>query len=444
MRKPQTAPGAWRAVAKAAPWTLVLVATGLGAGSFARYPLGQGSLVAGLAFALAVGLVAFPLAATEGALGRMRRRNVADAFTGPWRAAGWLAAVAALALTAVLAIVAAWAARYVLASYFGGFYDEPSRFWRLAEQGWDVLALAFGAMVIAAATAVSRRTWTLLAITASLALVACAAFVLYALLATGAGGRDAAFALDARDLQGSTIPGVLLQALLPGLVGFGAILALCAREAPQDLPRSATGAAIAWAAVPVLMVAALTALAHEHGVDVQAQRLPFDFAPTLFAQVGGTLGGVLSGTFYGILLAGCLSAMTVLLHVPGSLVQARVGAEWGWTTSHGVLAAAAIAYLVAVPMAFVGGLAANVDAALRGIVAPLGGLLLALHVGWARPDALAGLIVGDAEHDLGRTLRPFARYVLPAVLAFLLVLGTMHALSTWGAGGSGGLWRLVP
>jgi hypothetical protein len=131
-----------------------------------------------------------------------------------------------------------------------------------------------------------------------------------------------------------------------------------------------------------------------------------------------------------------------VLEVPATWLHQRFE---GVGETRAVVGAALVAYLIAVPLCFGVGRVYDLELILAVVIAPLGGLLVALHVGWVRPQVLDGFLVGDARHHLDRFLRPVLRYVMPLPLLLLVVIGVMEASSIAGvAHGSGGLWRLVP
>lgn len=431
-------------------WVLALAAAALGAGAFARYPLGaaEDGLAFGLLYLVGIVVLALPLMLGEAALGQFRRRNVVDTFgPGPWRFAGFAFAAAAVALTAYLAMVAGWSARYAFASFRGAFFDEPERYARLATQGWDALLLALGAIAAAVAVAwsgIGRGLRGVMTATGAAALLVLACFVTWALVAGGGDGRHAAFALGLGSIDAPLVVSALQQALLPGLVGFGVVATMSTQVHDRTLPREAVLVSYVWVLAPVLVGAALTALAHDAGLALPGGILAsFGSIAALFGAIDGTEGGMLAGAFYGVLLAGCLAAMVALLQVPAAFLTQRSGS---WTGRRALTASGLAAYLVAIPLAFVTTGAGHVEFVLFALVAPLAGIAVSLHVGWVRPEVLDGFVVGDAKHRLEALLRPLLRFVVPALLLALLVLGVLEALVVWGVveQGTTGLWRLVP
>lgn len=450
-------------------WSLVGAA--VGAGALARFPLGHAGdgLVFAALFAVGLAVVAFPLLMAEAGLGQLRRRNAVDLFgPGAWRGAGTFTAVAAVALLALVAVLGGWAARYAYLSFQGGFFDDPERTFRVASQGWD--ALAWTVAVLAAGVGLRQArdgpSSPLIAGLGVAALLAVTVLAVWGLL-QGSAARAAAFAFDWRAIDAALVVAALQQALLPGLVGAGVVASLSGRAATVDptLPKHATSLVFLWALVPLAAGVGLAAFAHDTGVALGTGFADsFTSVAAVFAAVGGTQGGILAGLFFGALLLGALAAVVLLMEVPARWLedlhkprQAHVTEDGSdleppgrdpraWSPLQASLAVGLIAYVVAAPMAFVASLPASWHVVLLGIVAPLGALVLSLHVGWVRPAALDDYTFGDAGHSLGGILKPALRFVLPALLLALLVLGTMQVLAVTGAveHGSAGLWRLVP
>lgn len=426
---------------------LALVAASLGSGAFGRYLLSYHAdgLLFWAVFTVAVALLALPLLLGEAALGQFRRRNVVHAFgPGPWGWAGGLFALACIPLAAYLAVVAGWSARLAYDSFGGGFFDDPDRHFRLALQGWDAMLLALGALVVAAGVAlggVKRGLRGPLSAVAIVGLVAAGGLALYALAKTGAHGREVAFAFHPGALDGRLAVEAVQQSLVPAFLGLGLVATLSAGVHDRTLPREAVLVGLLWVLVPLALGSAFAALADHEGVALDG--FGFESIGQVAARMGGTAGGMVAGTAYGLLLAGSLAALVAILEVPATWLHQRFE---GLGERRGLVGAALLAYLLAVPMAFDLAFLYDAELVLAVLVAPLGGLLVALHVGWARPQVLDGFLVGDAGHHLDRFLRPVLRYVLPLPLAFLVVLGALEVLADRGtiARHSSWLWDLVP
>ena len=432
--------------------TFVLAILGAGlATALLRFPYGRA--IDGLwflAFA-AAGLlvVGLPLVLGEGALGQFRRRNAVDAFgPGAWKGLGFLVAAGAVALAALLAVVAGWSARFFVLSFSESWYDDPARHFRLLSAGPDALLVTLG--VLAVATAIAFRgvrigTKAIVGFASVVGLLLVAGLAVWTNTLDGsAAGRDDLMAADGEAFGWSVGFAGLLAGLTPALVATGTVATLSGHLHDRTMPREATLVAIftavatGLAALAVAGLAASQALAPMGGDDLDA----YTFVPQLFASVGGWQGGMMAGVFFGALLLLALVALLALLEVPATWLHERFGS---WTEGRAFLASGLVAYLVAVPLCFGADAVLHTSQFLAWVLAPLAGMLVSVHVGWARPEVLDGFRVGDAKHPLGNILRPLLRFVHPPVLALLFAVGLLGFLRAVGwADGSGGLWALAP
>jgi NSS family neurotransmitter:Na+ symporter len=432
--------------------TFVLALLGAGlAAAVLRFPFGRADGSAWfLAFVL-VGLlvVALPVVMAEGALGQFRRRNAIDALgPGGWKSLGFLLALGAVALAALLAVLAGWSARYVVLSFSESWYDDPGRHFRLLAAGPDALLATLGVLVVA--TAVALRG-TRVGLKAVVAFASVAALVILGALALWANALDGAaaargslFAFDVDAVGWSLATAGILAGLMPALLGTGVTATLSAHMADRELPRHATIAGLfaGLALVAVVLFTAALATSESRAWTGGDGLDAFTQVPALFASVGGWEGGVLAGAFFGALLLLALVALVALLEAPATWINERFDS---WTEGRAFVASGLVVFLVAVPLSFSADCVRHTGEALAWIAAPLLGMLLSVHVGWARPEVLDGFRVGDARHPLGQLLRPLLRYVHPPVLTLLLIAGTLGFLRSIGwADGSSGLWVLAP
>jgi len=434
----------------AAPARATALAAAFGAGLamlLLRFPLAQAtrqpwSLVVAL---LALAVLALPLAVAEAALGRARRRNVVDAFgPGPWRLLGAGLAVGALMAAALVAVLAGWAARLWVDSFTGAGFGDPDRHLRLLQAGPDELLAAGIVLALAAVHAVGaspsglRRHLVAASIVAALLLLGLDG---WAHLRPGASDADL---VDVRHRISLPVASAAAFAgLLPALLATGVTARLAARDPDARLPRRSglLLAALAAALLAVVDAVATLSAAQRHPVGGSGLQA-FTQLPGLFASMGHAEGGLAQGLFFGAVLLAAFVALLALLDVLSTwLVESFAS----WTPRRASLATGLAVYLAAFPLCFSAVAAARLDQALAWVVAPLAGLFLASHVGWARPDVLDGLRIGDAGRRLDRLLVPVLRFVLPPVFALMLAVGTLGLLRHVGlAHGSGGLWALAP
>ncbi|HJQ93777.1 MAG TPA: hypothetical protein VJ874_05785, partial [Candidatus Thermoplasmatota archaeon] len=249
--------------------------------------------------------------------------------------------------------------------------------------------------------------------------------------------------LDAGAPDGSLAFAAVLAGLAPALLATGAVATLAGHVNDRTMPREATLVALFAALAVGFAVVLVAALASSQGLSLSGRGLDaFAEVPALFAAVGGWEGGMMAGVFFGSLLLLALVALLVLLEVPATWLHERSAS---WSEGRAFLASGLAVYLLAVPLCFGAEAVLHTSEALAWVAAPLAGMLVSIHVGWARPEVLDGFRVGDAKHPLGRVLRPLLRYVHPPVLAFLFTVGLLGFLRAVGwADGSGGLWDLAP
>lgn len=430
-------------------FVLAVLGTGLAA-AIARFPFGRAVDGGWFLLFAAVGLfvVGLPIVLAEGALGQFRRRNAVDAFgPGPWRGVGILGVLGAILLAALLAVLAGWSARFVGLSFSEAWYDDPARHFRLLSAGPDALLGTLGVLVVATVIALRgtyRGLAAVIAFSSITALVLLGGLALWANTQDGSAAGRAALIEFAPEVDLSLGSAGILAGLLPALLATGVTTTLAGHLHDRTLPREATMVALFGVlalAATVLFAAALASSqgrTTSPGDDLDA----FTQLPTLFAAVGGWEGGMLTGAFFGALLLLLLVALVALLEVPATWVNERFDS---WTERRAILAVGLVAFLVAIPLCFGSHIVLHASQFLAWLAAPLAGLLVAVHVGWVRPEVLDGFHVGDAKHPLGKLLRPLLRYVHPPVLALLVVIGLFGFLRSIGvADGSGGLWALAP
>lgn len=432
--------------------TFVLALLGAGlAAALLRFPFGQAA--DGLWFLLFAGVglfgVGLPVLLGEGALGQFRRRNAVDTYgPGAWKGLGFLLALGAILLAALLAVLAGWAARFVALSFSESWYDDPARHFRLLSSGPDAVLTTLGVLAVATGAALygARRGLTAVVGAASVAVILLIGGVaLWTNTMDGsAPGREGLMALDGDSLGWSVGTAGILAGLLPVLLGTGVPVTLSAHVQDRTMPREATLVTLFGGLVLAAAVVGVAALSGAQDVPLfRGDALDaFTQVPALFAAVGGWQGGMLAGLFYGALLLAAFVALVALLEVPATWLHEAFGS---WSEGRAALGAGLVSLLVALPLCFGSDVALHAGEFLAWVFAPLAAMLVSVHIGWMRPEVLDAFRVGDAQHPLGKILRPLLRYVHPPVLALLFTVGLLGLVRSLGwADGSGGLWALAP
>lgn len=133
----QSIHGAWRS-----RWTFILAATGsaVGLGNIWKFPYITGEYGGGafvLVYLLCIALVGIPVMMAEVAMGRRGRQSpinsmkslVTEAKAGPgWKAIGWMGALAGFMILSFYSVVAGWSLSYVLKLATGTFTGAEQAF----------------------------------------------------------------------------------------------------------------------------------------------------------------------------------------------------------------------------------------------------------------------------------------------------------------------------
>lgn len=135
--------------------------------------------------------------------------------------------------------------------------------------------------------------------------------------------------------------------------------------------------------------------------------------------------------FFLLLSAAALTSMVALLEVPVALATHRLG----WSRMRAVAASCALIFLLGVPSAMSYGILANVhvaglpildaiDHAVSNFILPLGGLAIALSVGWVlgRGNAL-----NDADLE-GRAIGMIWLWILRIAAPLMIVIILMRSV----------------
>ena len=433
---------------------LATLGSAVGLGNIWKFPSltgsngGAGFLVVYLGATLLVGL---PVMIAETMLGRTARANAVSTFErlapkgqgGAWSIIGWMGFAAALLIMAFYSEVAGWVYAYVFkaatgaiattdpkaaAATFGGLVADPvaALFWQ-----WVVLAItgviiAFG--VSKGIEAVARRLMPLLFL---LLVVLC----VRALTLPGA-GAGLAFLFDP-DFAKIT-PAVVLTAL--GLaffklsLGMGTMLTYGSyfRE-DQNIPATAMRVMFADLSVSLLAGIAIFPAVFAFGFEPAAgPSLVFMTIPAVFTSMPG--GTVFMTVFFLLTAIASVGAILSLLEVPVAILSER----FGLGRRAAAVATIVTIGLLGVPAALSQGVLADAkifglnpfdlfDFLSSNILLPVGGILIAVFVGWvhglAAPEKKMAAEGAPLERAAIRTAFFLTRWVAPPAIAIVLLHG---------------------
>lgn len=138
-----------------------------------------------------------------------------------------------------------------------------------------------------------------------------------------------------------------------------------------------------------------------------------------FSQMGQPVGNIVGALFF---LATFFASFTSAVSLAEPAIAYMIE-EHGIDRRRASLLVCALIYIAGIPVAFDLELLDLEGLALTDFVVILGGLLIALFVGWSTPRRKAIERMDESEGGLrlGRLVQPLVRYLLPAVLGTLLL-----------------------
>lgn len=398
-----------------------------------------------LVYVALVLLVGYPLLLAEFAIGRSAQSESASAYAtlapgSRWRGIGVLGVLAALAILFYYPVVAGWALKYlalfafdpaeamrpgVASSRFQSFIAGPLQplLWMGA-----VLAMTVAIVWMGIERGIERASAVLMPALAVILLLLAG----YGLSLDGAG--KALEFLFRPDWEALARPRLYLAALGQAFFSIGlamGVMVTYASYLPRD--RALPGAALAVVAGDTLfaIVAGLVvfpAVFTFGGDPAQGPVLAFVTLPQVFVHMPG--GAIFALGFFALLVIAAVTSLVSLLEVPVAWLMRR----WRWRRGQASITVGAIAFVAGMPASLGHGLWRDVriaglpileamDHVASNLLLPVGGILIALFVGWSwqRGEALAGSGLRPAA--LAVAWRLALRYAVPAMLALVLVAG---------------------
>ncbi len=432
---------------------MAAVGFAVGLGNIWRFPYvtgengGAAFVMVYLACAFAIGvpiLMAEILIGRRGRMsppGSMREVALAEGKSRHWQWAGGLNLLAAFMIEVVYCVVAGWVLLYLFKALVTGFVGVDASTAELqfsnalsdipGLMSWTVLGLAIsGAIVYAGVQKGIERTVRILMPTLFGLLVLLAIYNVFA------GGFEAAvaylFAADFSKINGAMILAAIGQAFfsigvaMAGMMTFGAYL-------PKDISISQSVLIIIVADTLVALVAGLVIFpaVFNYGLDpAGGAGLIFQTLPVAFAQMPG--GHIVSVMFFLLLSVAAITSMVGLIEPVVSWLEEQRGFARPASTVM-VIGAVAVTSVVGVlsynvwagVTVFGFDLNTALDFVPNQIMLPLGGLLIALFVGWFVSQASAKQELAMGNEALFEVWYFLIRYLVPVAVLVILVMGVM-------------------
>ena len=432
-------------------WVFILAATGsaVGLGNIWRFPYvtgenGGGAFV--LIYLLCVAAVGIPIMIGETLIGRrgrqspinsMRSLALDEGLSPNWRFLGWLGVMAGFVILSFYSVVAGWSVAYVF--YVGGgafagidaaasaalFESFTGSAWRLI--GWHSLFMVMTGIIVARGVSGGLEQavkWLMPALFVLLLVV-----VGYA-MSTGDFGAavNYLFAPDFSKVTGESVLAALGQAFFSLSLGMGAVM-IYGSYLPADTSIPRTIGLVAICDTVVAMLAGLAIFPIVFGFGLEPGSGPGLVFVSLTIAFGHMPFGQLFGALFFVLLtvAALTSAISILEPMVAWLVE-----SFKWSRVKASFASGLSAWVLGIGSALSFNQWADLQLAGKTffdwceflsttVMLPLGGLLVAIFVGWriSRQATLEEL--GMADGTIYRTWRVLVQVVAP--VGVLLIFG---------------------
>jgi NSS family neurotransmitter:Na+ symporter len=398
-----------------------------------------------LLYVLIVLLVCLPVLIAEMVLGRSTGHAplLAPITAGGrrWTPLGWLFLAAAVGILSYYAVLMGWTGRSLLHALLEPLPADMAAakdYFTAISSGGDavlghLISLALTGVVVAAGIrgGIERLSrWGM-----PLLFLLLAALAIWAAFLPAAREGYATFLLrwDASKLTDpGTIRNAFTQAFFSIGTGIGAILAYAAyldRRSP--IPREAASVVGMDTAVGLMAgcitfpVVASFGLADVVGSSTVGTL--FIALPTGLASLGGT-GRLVAVLFFTLAYIAAITSSVSLLEVPVSSLMDRLG----WSRARAVWICVGLIALIGLPSALDVAVLERMDAVFGGVLLILGGLLLALLLGWGSSQRFrTDLEAAGTAPRLVAALLFALRWVSPLAISLGLVVSATDLVRSW-------------
>ena len=430
--------------ASRAGFILATIGAAVGMGNIWRFSYVAGENGGGaflLIYLLCVVVIGLPLVIAELAMGRRGAGDAVAAFAHggrgwPW--VGWICIAGASVILSYYAVIAGWALKYFVGAATGslwtattaGFDGYFKQF--IANLGepvaWQAAILGTTMFIVAGGVQKGIEGWNRRLMPLLGLLLAGLAVYALTLPNAGAGVRF----LFAPDWSAFGRPGVWAAAMGQAFFSLGvgmAIFVTYGSYMPRtfSLPVAATVVVAGDTLFAVVAGLAIFPGVFAFGVDPAAgPELAFITLPQIFLEMPG--GVFVGAIFFFLLSAAALTSMVSLLEVPVSMAMHRLRmSRWRATALFGT-----IVFVIGLPSAMSFGVLSHirigpygildaVDAAVSSYLLPVGGILIAVFVGWRVRRAETLREADFADDATGRGWLWLVRTVVPAAVFVVLL-----------------------
>ena len=393
-------------------------------------------------YLLVVLVVCLPVLVAEMVLGRSTGSSPLMAPVAAagrrWQPMGWLFVLAPCGILAFYAVLMGWTGATLVQTLSQGLpatINEAETFFAGLSGGrsallGQLLSLVVTAAVVAAGVRSGIERLSRWGLPLLFLLLIGLAIWASSLNQAGEGYRTFLLRWDNAQLTNlTTIRYAFNQAFFSIGTGIGCILAYSAYLGRKDsLPREAIAVVGMDTAVGILAGMVTFPVVMSFGLQdvISSSTLGAIFIalPTGLASLGGA-GQVVAVLFFGLALIAAITSAVSLLEVPVACLIERLG----WSRPRAVWVSTAVIFIAGLPAATSMDVLGWMDAVFGGLLLILGGLLLALLLGWVVPERFRQDLAESGTSPLiRRLLLVVLRWVSPPVVAIGLVISLADLL----------------
>lgn len=414
---------------------LAAMGSAIGFGSIARFPMNvanNGGAVFVILYGAIMLLVGVPMMIAEFSLGRSAQSNTVGVFkrltgnpkTG-WRGVGVLYFLIAAFFLSWYAVVSGWMLRAGFASITGSYFDDPGTFFGDVLEGGDALVWHFavllltGIVVVRGISAGIEKLNLFLMPTLFLIIVGLAVYAFF--LDNAFQGYAFYLNPDFSAISLAVVTAAVGQAFFSLSLAEGAMMTY-ASYLPKEASLATNALSISistlvFATISGFMIFPMLAAFDLLGGGQAGLALILGPLPQAFAGMGMPIGNIVgSFFFFGTFFAAFTSAVSLT-----EPAIAFIAEEYGIARRKAAIFVVLAIYTAGIIPAFSQEVLNVEGGAITDMLVMVGGLLLAIFVGWVLPKRQA-----MDQMDSGKGLRlgwyvyPIVRFVMPAVLSVLL------------------------
>lgn len=440
--------GLWRS-----RWLFILAATGsaVGLGNIWKFPYitgenGGGAFV--LVYLACICIIGIPVMIAEVTLGRLGRQSPINTMSAiskdqslhrDWAGIGWMGAVAGFLILSFYSVIAGWSLDYIFLMGGGAFDGATAEsvgatFGNLLASPWTLLGWHSIFMVLTIgiiARGVNKGLERSISILMPMLFLILVVLLGYSMSTEGFGaGFDFLFSFDFSKITGESLVVALGHAFFTLSLGMGAIMAYGAYM-PKDASIGKTVITVAFLDTLIALVAGLVIfpIVFSNGLEAGAgPGLLFQTLPLAFSQMPA---GTLFGTLFFVLVAFAALSSAISLGEP---VVAWAVESKGMSRLKAASLIGFVIWLLGIGTIlsfnewadfkiFGKTIFDTLDFLTANIMLPLGGLLIAVFVGWKmkEQDVIKELeMKSPLVFDIWRII---LKFIAPIAIAIVLING---------------------